>query len=40
MKNLNFLVPNGQSFQLAQELFLIEKADVDKIISIGLAPKK
>lgn len=37
MKNLNFLVPNGQSFQLAHELFLIEKSEVDKITSLGLS---
>ncbi len=35
MKNLNFMVPNNQHFNLSDELFQIELINLQKIIALG-----
>lgn len=35
MKNLNWIVPNDQRFNLSDELFMIEPIDLQKIVAMG-----
>lgn len=35
MKNINWIVPSGQCFNLSDELFMIEPIDLQKIVAMG-----